>query len=286
MTSSTTIGQWAINMSPERKAFRSGSKLEQLANQCAGYFPKENSLVQKEFGVPSLIVRFDCTVSDRGIYVYEFEDRPRGVGIACCYVPGFHERLSELSSMWPTFGYLDSGARKAGDDCLWLEAYNATKHQGVLVRGEPHEFPELEPMSISTTRFEGNKEYGIDMGWWRKGSSEADIDWGQDFVIKPLVGCMSRGILVWTPTLGRAPGTSTKTKITNAIRNMFDGFYIQPFHPPMDFGGGYRGIFRLFLGFSPLAQGYKYLGGLWMSRPNGQLIIHGTSESMTGIVEF
>jgi hypothetical protein len=111
---------------------------EDLVNQAIGLskniidewtkvFPKENTLAWLRYGVPSLIVRLDFTLTNLtlddqnnlDIGIYEIEDSPAGIGLAASTVNGFREKLQGLG--WNETIALVLHREKGGDDYLWTK---------------------------------------------------------------------------------------------------------------------------------------------------------------------
>ena len=107
-------------------------------------------------------------------------------------------------------------------------------------------------------------------------------DFGQSFAVKPQAGSRFEQVLLWRP--GHGAGFATKTKITNAIR---EGkvHYLQPFHPPEKaafLSNEYDLIRRAYFAWSPAANEYVSVGGVWMATPTAR--VHGTSAAVSGIL--
>jgi len=249
-------------------------------------FPKENTWVQNNYGLPSIMIRVDAAVNDGNLFLYEIEERPAGIGIAYMLNADFKDRLDTIRSTWPEFDVLVSSERKGTDDFLWANVVNQANGNPVLIRAEPEEsqFHHLEPQSISSLLKKGHKGYGVDLGLWNHVTSHEQLDWSVPFVIKPLQGSKTRNVFIWHPE--KLPGSHTKTKITNAISENLGGMYVQPFCEPskieinhMDFWL----LHRVYFGYNLLANEWQFLGGLWNARPN--LKIHGASDAVFGPIK-
>lgn len=260
-----------------------------LIRQWAARFPVEPTLVQKRFGVPSLMVRLDCAINDGRLAVYEIEERPAGAGICSIVNPLFKHRLNEISAHWPAFVVLTSPRREeVGDDYLWTRVVHgfpdALKNgHAVLVRAEPdeHEFHGLAARSISSVRQKGNKFYGVPMGLWHRVSTAQDLPWDQAFCIKPCVGSKMVGVEIWDPA--KRHGHSTRARIERTLRQ-YGAMYCQQFIPPHDTGLPDRpyGLLRLYYGYNVRVQTWAYIAGHCIARNN--IRGHGTADALTGAV--
>ncbi len=290
--------QWSF-ITSTHKEMLSPEVIEQALDflgRWSGVFPKEDSWSQKNFGVPSVIVRLDCVVKEGKMLIYEAEERPAGIGIATQLNLSFTENLSRIRAQWPQFKSLVSPLRESFcDDFLWLKSISmeAALNNGalLLIRAEPEEkdFHPLICRSVSSLLFEGDKSYGISLGLWREVSAE-DFDslpWDTGFCLKPRRGSRCRGIEIWLPNdekkKVKAGGTSTRSRIKRTLET-YGKMYLQDFIEPMrsPISENLFMIHRVFFGYSPGSNSYAYLGGLWNARPN--LKIHGATDTVIGPV--
>ena len=258
-------------------------------------FPKEDSWSQQNFNVPSLIVRLDCIAKGGQLLIYEVEERPAGIGIATQLNLSFTENLSRIRAQWPQFKSLVSPLRNSCDDFFWLKSISMESAVSngalLLIRAEPEEedFHPLVGRSVSSLIVKGDKSYGTSLGLWRE-VSEEDFDflpWDRGFCLKPIKGSKCRGIEIWLPKEEKkrveAGGVSTKTRIKRVLEN-YGKMYLQDFIEPMrsSIDKSLFMAYRIFFGYSPSGNSYKYLGGLWNARPN--LKIHGATDTIVGPV--
>lgn len=172
--SSVDIQNWRFEVSPKKEALTVTAIEQSMAalKKWAACFPREKSWAQQNYGIPSLIVRLDCTANGN-ISIYEIEERPSGIGIACKLNPDFKPKLQILKSKWPEFKSLVSPKRNACDDGFWLDSTTFEEslkgNDLLLIRAEPEEeeYHPLQGRSISTLKNKGDKSYGVEMGLWQ-----------------------------------------------------------------------------------------------------------------------
>lgn len=298
-----TIGGWKLNLSQKELTFSFDSQVQadEILNVWKNIFPQENTWVHRRLGVPSLIVRLDCFVdSDGKLEVYEVEERPAGIGITQDISPEFGERLSSVQETWPQFKSLISEKRIAHDDEMWLDPITLEDAMSsddlLLIRAEPEEceFHSLQHRAVSTLLTKGNKSYGVHLGLWKEICSEKAflLPWDYGFCLKPCQSSKCHGVEIFHPDFVNKKnknkkkgigGTSTKSRI-NRILSEYGNMYIQEFLEPPDchFFQGNKMALRVFFGFDCKAENYKFLGGVWNSRPN--LKIHGAADTIMGPV--
>lgn len=262
-------------------------KLSGTLRQWREHFSKEETWVQNNLGVPSLIVRIDYMVDATGnARVFEIEERPGGIGTTLSHNADFHEGLMAVQRGWPQFVSVVSHNRRDHDDSFWIVSVVGlgtvqSLDSLVLVRAEPEEkiFHELQHRSVSVIRTKGNKSYGVPMGFWKPIADLQDLPWERPFVIKPLAGSKCQGVKFWLAQKHRQiKGCSTRSQI---LRQVELGAFIQEFMP-MEFPGepGYFTVLRMFFGYDLKTREYVPLGGCWDARKN--LIVHGSSETIVG----
>ena len=291
-----TIGGWEIKVLPQERIFTQRNIEEGLSviNRWSQVFPKEETFVQKTYGIPSLIVRLDCSVQNGTLGIYEVEERPAGIGLTTHLNTDFKTRLEAIKNKWPVFKSVVSTdpRRKATDDHLWIEPYNPRdNNELVLVRAEPEEveYHDFEPRSVSSLKKKGDKSYGEALGLWKKITDPDEIDFSKGCVVKPLQGSKTRDIFIFIPVPGskRPPGASSSNRIREAVLagSKAGGVYCQPFFPPMESGISDEFkwmIYRVFFGYNTDTGQWECLGGSWNARYN--LKIHGAGDSLSGPV--
>ena len=289
-TETMSVNGWEITHSRDSLELteRHVRQLTDTAQEWAELFPGR-TWVQSEYGVPSLIIRPDCTVDEDGnLRFYEVEERPAGIGVTSHLNPRFAERLNDVRRSWPDFKAVVSEERESYDDDLWLEVSPLSEvvdsEELVLVRAEPTEaaFHQLESRSVSSIQHKGDKHYGVALGWWSKVRAEEfeELPWdGEGFTLKPLQGSKTRDVYIWSPK--RFRGTVTRTKIRKVLEERGEMF-CQPLHRPIETGDPTypHMIYRIFMGFNPETRQFEVMGGLWMARNNYK--VHGARDSVLG----
>jgi hypothetical protein len=294
------IGEWTFAVSSVALDMPR-SIIEEVANDLlpcwASVWPREEeTMALVKFGIPSVLVRLDCVVTDEGLGVYEIEERPAGLGIACIVNPEFKIRFhSWLKSYEWNLAVVISHRRANHDDGIWASEFNVPLFNGsypseilenhaLLVRAEPEEedYLFLATHSLFPIRLKGWKGYGVKLGLWEPIPSELDLlPWDKGFVTKPSQGSKMKDVFLWHPS--RAPGVATRTKIENMIKSGRVAYWqrwISPEQHPF-LPDGYRLIRRVYFALLP-DRGWTYLGGLWNARPNFR--IHGASDAIFGPV--
>ena len=301
---SKTFGAWELNFHSQDLAvsdYESNTLLE-LLNKWTKVFPlKPETLCQKEFGVPSVLTRFDYVMIDGKVCVYEIEDRPAFMCIGALVNEQFRQKLTscfqEIRQHFnaPIYMLVAPSRFKNSDDLLH-DSFKIPIFDGVytdpelvkdgivFVRSDREEsaYYKYEHKSLSTISQEGWKGYGVPMGLWSN-ITEANVDYTKAFVLKPDFGCRSSNVFLFKPkTKGlNNAGLSTITAIQNAIIQK-KVQYIQPYYEPEKVSflpDNYSLIRRVYFGYSPTG-GYQCLGGVYMSRPC--LKVHGASDTITG----
>ncbi|MDQ5955493.1 MAG: hypothetical protein QG621_496 [Patescibacteria group bacterium] len=300
--------EWTLNVMKTQEEFPGAalSEANTFIQHWSDVFPKGNTWVGRQYGVPSLAIRLDCVVDTNGkLQIFEVEDRPCGLGIAGQINPHFKEKLDALRREWPSFGWVKAPGRLT-DDVLWLgegvDLRDATASEGLLLvrsRPEDREFHVLEPRAISTVQNEGYK------GCCTEGPIQlfSRISWVEDpeeqrggyvkglpqgpIVVKPIRGTRAREVKVFLN--GHDPKDfpirrTDKVSLGDMerwLRQRKVAIY-QPLIRPMrlDYLPCKNVIYRLFFGFSPSAGKYLPLGGVWMA--SDSLIVHGTDEAISG----
>lgn len=253
-------------------------------------FHREETWIQRQHRVPSLIVRLDCVPDQEGsqLHIFEIEERPAGLGVASEIDATFSSRLCTMKSQWPPFVVVRSRRRNgAGDDYLWAPITDdlsdpALKDSLVLVRADPDEsqFYPLEERAISSLREKGNKDYGVAMGFWTCVSRPDELPWQEGFCLKPMRGSKAHGIEIWDAGK-KQRGYSTRTRIERTL-HAYGEMYCQPLVMPFETRYPDRrfGMARVFYGYDVNSREWRYLGGYWIARD--ALKIHCTPDALVG----
>ncbi len=182
-----------MNLSPQEVTLdRSvADNMEAMVDEWAVHYPKEDTYAQREFNVPSLIVRVDAAVNPHTgeIGLYEVDDHPVGAGMIMDLLPESRDAVEKLRQTLADRGtpltraFLDIGRPYVHDDARWIEP--ARDDQGraqvagatrgplettVIARGRRFEdefsrFIDLHgPMSIYTAWERDNKYPLVPMG--------------------------------------------------------------------------------------------------------------------------
>lgn len=256
-------------------------------------FPKEDTFVQRMWGVPSALVRFDGALDERGDFqAYEIQDGPGWAGYAGVINPEFKRLRDGLRERaWPRFKLV---MRKQGfdhDDDLWLERTNV---KGTLEEACPLMVRRLPPQisdedrtrivrrSLKPVDTHSDKTYGLEMGWWKKISDAKDLPWTEGFALKPIDGMGSEDVMLWKPDV--RPGRATRTQIEAALKErgeMILQIFVEPMHIDLD-GKPHHAILRPFFGYDPKEKRWVALGGVWTARPVPNLRVHGSSDAISG----
>lgn len=285
------LGQWSIRYidAEVRLPQEINEQALNLLNTWQNVYPKEDTWVQRNYGVPSLLVRIDGTVVDGQLKAYEIEDRPQGAGLSLSLNSEFKSRLEKVRETWPRIVAVVSENRKGTDDHLIYDVVHAPDPSDkILVRAEPWEadFHKYQSNSVSTVLTEGDKSYGESMGFWNRINFPEEVDWNKACVVKPLQGSKAKDVMVWIPdkmVYGQkvTNGVFTRTKIGNMIlAKNGEGVYVQPFYPPiplvLDDETQWMAL-RIFYGYNLQTRQWEALGGLSNSRKN--MIIHGAQDT-------
>ncbi|GEM_PF-1428651 len=308
-------GEWRTNLSQEVEYMPTEAVFQgvEILKDWSRVFPVGNTWVGKHCGVPSLIVRIDCVVDVYNqIRPYEIEERPCGLGLTGLCNPAFAQNLKRVQASWPAIRWVQSNYRATDDELHFgpgLTLEEAKDHEGMLLarsRPEETEFHELEDRSVSSISHEGNKQYGLQFGWWDLVSSthDGDLDWyispalASASVLKPVQGTRSRHIKVHLPQGMkqelRERGVPMRKSDTDSIPQLLklirsqptSQMYRQPFVEPMRLlhEPSRNAIYRMFYGFDLATGKWRPLGGVWMALDS--LIVHGTDQTVTGPLLF
>lgn len=261
-------------------------RLKPLASLCADNFAHEPTLVQTEAGLPTYIARLDYTVTDGEPQLYEFEERPSGIGISARVSPEFNSRISEVFKRIGQFSVVLSGNRRATDDTLVGLQVITTKEalerdDPLLIRAEPEE-DGLEPLvarSISTVLTKGDKSYGERAGMFTAVDRPEELpDRHTGFALKPRQGSKANGVMIYHPKLTAKPGFRAHRRMLQAVTAK--SMYLQDLHMPIDTGNPEypNMIYRLFVDFTKGTP--ELIGGCYMARKDA--VVHGSLYSVIG----
>ncbi len=218
----------------------------------------EQTLVQKKFGLPTLVGRLDCTINKQGdIVAYELEDSPSGIGITdtihrAIGQPGIAEQVrlhyTDMTGQLPFV--IVSGARNHGnDDPLVVGSNNYFYQRGVqtipislnddqlvivkAIPGQPNSlegYRELVERSVCTMESEGDKTYGSRIGLFQRVESEQELlvdDLTGEVAsqaLKRALGSMALGIKLYLDTNDKARyGKGRSVTLTN-LKNSLNGY--------------------------------------------------------------
>lgn len=261
-------------------------------------FPREETLIQKRCDVPSLFVRFDCMIdADGTLRIYELQEGCAWIGYTGVANAAFRDiRDSIVRSDWPRLKVMRSQAQTDTDDELWLERVAPKRalreDYPLVVRSRlklvsPDERTALIARSVRPVLTHNDKTYGIRLGWWRQVGWESTahgetLPWQEEFVLKPLDGHGSIGIMAWRPD-DRA-GRSTRTQILRVLAERKE-MLLQPLYPPMRMGldsTSYNFIYRPYFAYSVGRRDWMPIHGVWTARPYPAFRIHGASDAISG----
>ncbi len=262
-------------------------------------FPKEDTLIQARHGVPSLFVRFDCSISQDGtVHIYEIQDGCGGVGYAgIANKASAQVRDQVISREWPDLSVVTSKhIRTEIDDELWTPRIlvdKALKSSYPLIIRNPllqrsnEERSLLFKRSVCPVLTHNNKEYGVDFGWWKivrweESLNENTLPWNEPFVLKPQDGHGSKDVMFWRP--GKHSARATRTQILRVLQDrkvMYQQPLIQPSQMIIN-GALCNYILRPFFVYSSHQKQWVPMHGVWTARPSPNMRIHGASDAVSG----
>lgn len=263
----------------------------EMVNRWVKIFPKEDTWIQANFGIPSLVVRIDGIDRGGDLAIYEIEDRPAGIGHTLLLNRQFREKLAEIKQTWPDFDVVVSPLRDRADDELWNCVVDFELARGsqrlIFVRAEPGEeqFRIFQSRSISTIATEGDKSYGVTLGLWNFIDSPNQFPTHRSFVLKPLQSSKARNMAFYDVRSHAGPGNMKMKNVIKVFKSQIEakgGMYIQELIPPMESGIKTHPfmIYRFFLGFDFSTGRWVSLGGSYFLRNN--IKIHGHSDALSG----
>lgn len=279
-------GGWSVKYTNEKMFLpeTAANEGKEILKKWAEVFPRENTWVQRNFKVPSILVRFDHFVNEAGqILVCEAEEEPAGTGFATIINSQFRNNIESLIKEWPPFNLLIAPNWSGNDDRLWLNEIRLDQWkppQLVWIKSFPCDplFHPLEKYSVTSLTKKWDKSYGEKLGLWKKVSYENidSLPWETGFVLKPLIGCRSKDVEIWDPK--KRTGYSTKSRIKRTFQKE-NTMYVQEFISPNITKFGHT-LFRTSYGFRPSTSEWECLGGVWIARNNIRL--HGSPDSIWG----
>ncbi len=324
-------------------SFSLSSKLKEqiksYANECMrayGGKEPEPTKMQRLYGVPSNLVRVDCTVENpqlngvsNGNYTingakvngYEVEENPRGRNIVGLINPQFAEEFNLYHKPSQNNIAIVSAlryTRQNYDDAL-IKGY-CVEVQEIQNRIDCNpdifinpidtkddrlgtNYPELQQHLGTTSVSEGSKEYQIDLGYAKRCSAELKRlrkdDMNQPLFFQPAANASKTyGVAFYHPDetfTNRVPQTDQRYLIDKkkAIKYLGDSkFIVKDYYPPIDISQianeanlsalkGCVGIIRYYLAFCSFTKEFVPIGGTFVARPQGNIIIHGTQDAFS-----
>lgn len=299
--------------------------IEEYARRSAANYGDNNgspepTLAHSMFGLPSLVVRVDCTINNNQVVPYEMEDSPSGQGITHVLhkeVTGDDFGAKIRNHYQENLGILPvvvvSEHRSHGtDDAIVLGDSNYVFGQtGVLpdevpvivkaIPGVPEshrEYLHLQDRAVAPLKTEGDKNYAVingdltpitDAGELLRDSSEELISQ----VLKTKLGSMAMGVSIFLDSKDRKiygkRGIVSGSRLERDVESYskHSGALIQPFAPPIQLDnpeGRNNAILRVFVLLSNEDGDIKAraIGGCYVAR--SELIVHGASNAVGGIV--
>lgn len=270
---------------------------------------EQETFVAREYGIPSFLVRMDCTVGDDGqLHVYEIEEPPAGAGSIRQIFGQYDELLHAAESSWPTFRAFISPGKKFSDVSTWLGDADTAYLNGdgllwcVIRPEEADAFAHLIPRSVTPVRLEGDKrpiaatfpESNI-VGTGSELLEQLDIK-NRRWVFKPIQGTRAHKVVIWWVANG--DGGRPKEAIANfsklGERLLEDPTRIwlaQPWATPRMVTSDFTGvpdelsrfwyIRRIYAAYSPKHDCYVPIGGVANMLDRRKFaIVHGRSAAV------
>ncbi len=222
-------------------------------------------------GVPSLLVRVDCTVRNGKLVPYEMEDSPSGIGVSDKLIyaaSGKSLKDAVLNHYEVTAGTIPhviiSGARKHGTDDAAIVGEHRYHYEAgkttlpklndtslVIVKAIPGQsnsalpYLSLQERCLSPLMTEGNKTYAKRIGIASSVETEDELLTNDDGslasqAVKAAIGSMSMGVSIYLTSeerkvFGKDGSVSTGRLIRNLARYTENGqaALTEPFHPPI-----------------------------------------------------
>jgi len=315
------VGDWEFSIGPKREIEpRTIGSLEAYLDKytrAALPYPPI-TYAERVLEIPSCLVRIDASLEtlangaeiEKGIY--EVEARPAGLGVFLTIAqrdnPETVKRFGEVFNQFEGFGgfvtlpsigprmedtrtaaeilklpFYELDRTPPNDALLWVRGGNEDRQNLGKI------FDRLEHQSLCPVSGHGDKNYLLKMGLARLVNSPDKLPWDEGFVIKPLVGSKMDGVAIYLPPnrereyFGKNPpqGLSTRSKVLSLIEKGSRPFIFQKISLPMREIDQYI-IARLYFGWKLRENKWKFVGGLWNSRPN--LRVHGASDATFGLL--
>jgi hypothetical protein len=272
--------------------------------------PQESTFARK-YQVPSFIVRVDYTVDSREkkeLRVFEVEEFPGGMGIACQTVPSFEEKFFKLG--WPseTYVFVSSERIKGGDDHLWSQHVYPESHlpktigdKLVAIRGKVSGWQNfLSNLIWPPPPHQGHKNYGVSWLWEEVPRDQKRLADRYNHLLNTLKwegvvfkshGDRSRHIVITLKRttreevekwLGKSENVGIHGGIKAVLSKIPEDFpiYYQRFFWPLKVRLKERpmfGIWRIYVGFNLNTSSWEVLGGFLQIGPT--LLLHGGSHT-------
>ncbi len=284
-------------------------KLRNLIDRWSKCFPKENTWVNQNYGVPSFIVCTDCTINNRGVLsILEIDEAPRDTDLLE-YDSTFINAWNKCRQYWPKFKLVSQREANHFLETLSVREAKAT-NQLILLESTKNisDLESLQHRSVSTCLERGDRSYGLSLDLWEELDSSvlekgSRLDLEESFCLKSQTRITQTGLLspngtaVWIPKRMRRKesnkngGITTKSKILKIIEEERD-LYIQDYIEPMRFRlptdkTNMDMIYRVFFLFNVKKRCYEYAGGIWLADNKHQSLFGCiVYEPVTSMAEF
>lgn len=302
---------------------RHKEQIEAFVETAAENYAAEPTLAQEKFGIPSLVVRVDCTVGPEGdILPYEMEDSPSGQGITdalhkAAGGPGIRDDILEhyeaMLGEPPTV--IVSRARNHGTDDILIvggDRYVNGSHTPealrlagpVIVKAIPGveasrlPYMRLQDQAVAPLETEGDKAYAERIGLMDAAESQEDLLADAEGnlrsqVVKAQLGSMALGVSIYLSAadrkrFGRA-GTVSASRLVRDLTayNEQSGALVQEFIPPIQIEndeGRTNAILRVF------ALLERQSGRITAQAVGGcyvarnEVLLHGATNAVSGAI--
>lgn len=262
---------------------------------------EEGLYVSDRHKIPTVLGRVDYTYCpERGVQIYEVEESPLGLSLACLD-GAFDQNFSMIRDhVWMPFKALHSASRSVSDACAVFGAADQSYLEGEgclwpVVR--PEEVDEYDrrysicKRSMRPLRSEGDKSVSVhvDRLHARIVSSITECSLDERFVLKPIQATRARGVFVWWSDLDDGiprPKKDAYISVDRLKRYFDEGqrYVYQPFFMPERSAADerYWHIRRAY--FAHVGhRGYVLLGGVWNAVESKKYsIVHGRKSAVIG----
>lgn len=261
---------------------------------------ERETYVAKNYGIPSFLVRVDCTVDTNGMLrVFEIEEPPAGASMTSRISPQFASLLASAQERWPKFKAFVSPKKRFSDVALWLGRADVD-YSGLLwcvIRPEEaDEFSHLIPRSVTPIRKEGDKTPLSKVFNETKVGSVDDllgqVSLEHRIVFKPAQGTRAHGVTVWWPDAGKPKDAiNQEERLRRVLESKGINCWIaQPFysprpvnelHPSLEEYAKYWYIYRIYCAYSLRSEAYYPIGGVsnWLNS-KAYSIVHGRDSAV------